>query len=394
MRRLPIAAAGLWLGLWAASLPAGEGPAWERFASASLENGASVGFVLMRTGGAPTGGTIDEFALPRSNSVNRVLVDRDRGTFYGYRLDVDRSGGGKEFRVSVKALSSSVEQDLRRLQGCSKCPPLKLLERSAPYPAPRTLADGDLLTLDLLFNATTGDKIVDVVKVSSRAIAADAMAKVAERLTEAFDAVQRADTFAVRQDYQAAAAEYRRALSLHPGDPVIHNRLGMCLQRAKRTGEAEKEYQEALRLNPNYAEAWNNLGTVQHARNKYKDAIKSYRKAVSLRPSLAQAHKNMGVAYFALGRYDAGFEAFQSAYSLDPNVLSSAGYSVPGAGPAVQFFYFAKLCAAAGQVDQALDWLRKAVEAGFKDFSKVESDPDFKIVVQDPRYKQLKREHR
>ena len=395
MRRSATAAAGALLGLWAASLSAGEVPGAERFASASLDNGASVGFVLLRTSDAPSGGVIDEVALPRSNSVSRVLVDRDRATYYGYRLEVDRISGGKEFRVSVKPLASGIEQELRRTTTCAKCPPLRLLEPLPRYPAPRTLADGDLLTLDLGYNSTTREKLVDLVKVSSRAIAADAMAKVAERLTEALAAVRRGDAFMLRNEDQAATAEYERALELHPNDPVGHTKLGMSLQRARRLGQAEKEYEEALRLNPNYAEAWNNLGTVQHGRAKYKQAIKSYRKAVSLRPNLAQAHKNMGSAYFALHRYDAGLEAFQSAFSLDPTVLdSSAGVSVetPKVTVAKQSFYFAKISAAAGQVDQALEFLRKAVAAGFSDFSSVENDPDLKILVHDPRYKQLKRD--
>jgi tetratricopeptide (TPR) repeat protein len=383
MSRPPIAATAFWLGLCAAGVAAAEAPRAERFAFATLDNGASLGFVLLRSGGSLASTMIDEVALPRSNSVSRVLVDRDSGTYFGYRLEVDRISGGKEFRVTVKPLAASIEQELRRTTGCAKCPPLRPLESLARYPAPRTLGDGDLITLDLLVNAATNEKIADAVKVSSRTIAADAMASVAERLTEALEAVQRGDTFVLRRNDQAAAVEY--------------NKLGMCLQRAKRSSQAEKQYEEALRINPNYAEAWNNLGTVQHGRGKYKQAIKSYRKAVSLRPNLAQAHKNMGSAYFALGRYDAGFEAFQSAYSLDPTVLeSSTGIVVGTAGLSVatQSFYFAKLCAAAGQVDQALEFLRKAVAAGFRDFSKVENDPDLKILVQDPRYKQLKREQR
>lgn len=397
MSRPPIAATAFWLGLCAAGVAAAEAPRAERFAFATLDNGASLGFVLLRSGGSLASTMIDEVALPRSNSVSRVLVDRDSGTYFGYRLEVDRISGGKEFRVTVKPLAASIEQELRRTTGCAKCPPLRPLESLARYPAPRTLGDGDLITLDLLVNAATNEKIADAVKVSSRTIAADAMASVAERLTEALVAVQRGDTFVLRRDDQAAAVEYERALALHPNDAVVHNKLGMCQQRAKRSSQAEKQYEEALRINPNYAEAWNNLGTVQHGRGKYKQAIKSYRKAVSLRPNLAQAHKNMGSAYFAIGRYDAGFEAFQSAYSLDPTVLeSSTGIVVGTAGLSVatQSFYFAKLCAAAGQVDQALEFLRKAVAAGFRDFSKVENDPDLKILVQDPRYKQLKREQR
>ncbi len=372
-------------------------PAPPRFAFATLDNGASVGFALLRAGGAPSGGSIEEVAEARSNNVSRVLVDRAGGAYFGYRLEVERQGGKagkKEYRVTVKPLSAGVEQDLRRKSGCSNCPALQFL---APprYPAPRTLADGDMFTLDLLFNPTTGEKITDAVKVSSTSIAPDTMAALATKLTDALTAVQKAELLAARGMNEAAAAEYERALAIHPNDAVVRNKLGMCQQRLQRTNQAQKEYEEALRINPNFAEAWNNLGSVEHGRGRFKLAIKHYQRAVSLKP-LASAFKNMGSAYFALGRFDAGLEAFQAAYRIDPTILETpGGFVIPSAGAsaATQAFYFAKICAAAGQLEPALEFLKKAVEAGFRDYSRVSNDPDLKVLKDEPRYKQLIRDH-
>jgi Tfp pilus assembly protein PilF len=393
MRRGSARVAGPLLGLLAASAVAS--PRAERFAFATLDNGASVGFALLRAGGPPSGNTIEEVAEARSNSVSRVLVDQASGAYFGYRLEVERLSGKTQFRVTVKPLASGVEQDLRRRPGCPNCPALRLL---APprYPAPRTLVDGDVFTLDLLVNPTTGEKIVDAVKVSSATIAPDAMAALAARLTEALAAVQKADGLALRGVNEAAAAEYERALAIHPNDAVVRNKLGTCLQRSQRVNEAEKQYEEALRINPNYAEAWNNLGTVQHGRGKYKQAIKDYQKATSLKPTLASAFKNMGSAYFAISRFDAGLEAFQAAYRLDPTILESpAGIVIQSAGAsaATQSYYFAKICAAAGQLEQALEFLRKAVAAGFRDYYRISQDPDLKVLRDDPRYRQLVRDH-
>ena len=53
----------------------------ERFAFATLENGTSVGFALVRTGEAGPSGSMGEAALPRSNSVSRVLWDRESGAY-------------------------------------------------------------------------------------------------------------------------------------------------------------------------------------------------------------------------------------------------------------------------------------------------------------------------
>lgn len=50
-----------------------------------------------------------------------------------------------------------------------------------------------------------------------------------------------------------AEAEYRRALTLKPGDAGFHVRFGHFLERAGRKDEARASYREALRLDPSLA---------------------------------------------------------------------------------------------------------------------------------------------
>jgi pentatricopeptide repeat protein len=72
-------------------------------------------------------------------------------------------------------------------------------------------------------------------------------------------------------------------------------------------------------------------------------------------------------------------------------VLESATTSVPAAGidAATINYTFAKLLAANGQIDKAIELLRRAREAGFHDFARVEADPDFESVVKDPRFREV-----
>jgi tetratricopeptide (TPR) repeat protein len=368
----------------------------EPYAFATLDNGAFVGFALLRAEASAAGGQIGEIAFPHSNSVNRVLVDQEAGAYFGYSLEVEPVSSRRKFRVAVKPLERGIEKELRRRQSCGTCPELTLLGPLPRYPAPRLLDDGDLFTLDLLVNPRTGERIVDAVRVSSTTITSAVMRAAAARLTEALTAVQRAEVFAARGKHALAVDEYERALQINPQDAVTRNKLGVSYQQLRRTSEAEKQYKEALRLNPVLEKAWNNLGSIQHDRGQLKNAIQSYKKAVSLRPQFPEALMNMGVAYFAQGRFDAGFEAFQAAYKLDPKIFDAQGILVVGGGgvpAATQSFYFAKICAAAGHVDAAIEHLRKAVAAGFRDFSRVARDPDFRAVLADPRYKQLLRDY-
>jgi hypothetical protein len=65
---------------------------------------------------------------------------------------------------------------------------------------------------------------------------------------------------------------------------------------------------------------------------------------------------------------------------------------VPAAGVtlAQQYYLYAKLLAARGATEKALEYLAKAHAAGFNDFRKVEKDGDFATLVVDPRYAALK----
>jgi Flp pilus assembly protein TadD len=211
------------------------------------------------------------------------------------------------------------------------------------------------------------------------------------RALEGQQAVRRAAVHVARGRYAAAADEYKKALEVQPNDPSVHNKLGICYQQLKDDTEARREYDRALALDPGYAEVWNNIGTLEQARKRFKPAVRAYKKAIETKPGLATPWKNLGNAYLSLDNVQGAFEAYQEAFRLDPTILESQGPGIPGAGinAATQSFYLAKFLAANGQKDAAIEFLRRAKEAGFHDFARVASDPDFKAVVADPRYKEL-----
>jgi tetratricopeptide (TPR) repeat protein len=387
-----IRAAAAGLVLCAVSVAAA--PAGERFAFATLENGTSVGFALVRTGVPGNEEAIGEAVLPRSNVVSRVLWDRESGAYFGYRVEVSRESGPQPFRVSFRPLDRpAIERELRKRGGCPSCPPPTPLGGSGPrFPAPQRLDEGEALTLDLLSNPQTGQRIFDVLKVSQQPISADSMRAATSRVVEGQAAVLRAAAHFTMRRYAAAVAEYHKALAVQPYDASIHNKLGICYQQMKDDDKARKEYEKALELSPEYAEVWNNIGTLEQSRERFRQAVRAYKKAIEMKPGLATPWKNLGNAYFAMSHPDEAFEAWQEAFRLDPTVLESQGPDIPAMGidVAEQSFYLAKLLAAHGHLDSALEYLSRAVEAGFRDFARVEGDKAFKTVVESPRYKELR----
>ena len=223
-------------------------------------------------------------------------------------------------------------------------------------------------------------------------VTASADTTVQAKAANVIDLVQKAEVSAARQSWTAAIDAYKQAVAENAKDPVLRNKLGICYQRAGDAKQARKAYKKAIELRKDYAEAWNNLGTLEHARNRYKQAISHYAKAIQAKPADAVFHKNLGVAWLALGNVDEAAEAWNEAYRIDPAFLASQAVAVPADGVSLarQDYLYAKLLAAHGQTEKALEYLVKAHAQGFHDFARVEGDKDFASLVTDPRYAALK----
>ena len=229
-----------------------------------------------------------------------------------------------------------------------------------------------------------------VAAVAASSAAADLPAQ-AKGATMA-ETLQRAEVLVARQSWAGAIAAYREAIAANPTDASLRNRLGICYQRKGDDKAARAAYKKALDLRKDYPEAWNNLGTLDHARGKYKQAIAAYSKAVQMNPQDATFHKNLGAAWLARGDVERAMEAWTEALRLDRATFEAEAIGVPAAGvaPARQYYLYAKLLAARGETEKALEYLAKAHAAGFNDFAKIEKDRDFVSLVADPRYAALK----
>jgi tetratricopeptide (TPR) repeat protein len=204
--------------------------------------------------------------------------------------------------------------------------------------------------------------------------------------------LQRAEIMAARQSWGDAAAAYRAAVAAQPDDAQLHNRLGICYERLGDAKAARKAYRRAIELRKDYAEAWNNVGTLDHARGKHKQAIAAYGRAIQAKPQDPVFYRNLGAAWLAKGDIAKALEAWGEAFRLDPASFDEDALKmqVTDVSPARQYYLYAKLLAARGDVEKALDFLAKAHDAGFAEFAKVETDRDFAALVSDPRYAALK----
>jgi tetratricopeptide (TPR) repeat protein len=190
---------------------------------------------------------------------------------------------------------------------------------------------------------------------------------------------QRGDIAMARKNYRDAIDYYRQA----PSSAVILNKIGIAFHQQNELGQAKKHYNQAVKASPTYSEAVNNLGTVYYAEKNYRRAVKQYQKALKLSPKSASVYSNLGTAHFARKKYKDAALAYQEAVAIDPNVFdhhSSYGVLMQSTNveERAQFhYYLAKTYAKAGINDRAIQFIRKAIEEGFKDRKKFIEEPEF-----------------
>ena len=121
----------------------------------------------------------------------------------------------------------------------------------------------------------------------------------------------------------------KRGVQLHPGDPVLHYYLGSIHEYLSEPSKAIESYQTALRLggaDKPAARYWVRLGIAQLAVGKAEDAERSYQAALEKNPGIAEAYLHLGKLRLRDGRYAEAESLFEQAVRLEPN-LSEAAYS-------------------------------------------------------------------
>jgi tetratricopeptide (TPR) repeat protein len=202
---------------------------------------------------------------------------------------------------------------------------------------------------------------------------------------------EQGDLLMARGSYAAALQAYQHG-SLQSA--VIWNKMGIAYHHLFALEQARKDYQMALTLNPRYAEALNNLAAVYHGEHNYRLAERNYKKALKYAPNSAVTYGNLGTAYLSDQKYKQGAEAYQKALKLDPSVFNTTQSRLIDDGSsrgqrASINYYLAKTFAAVGNNQQALIYLRKALDAGFNDRRHLLEDKEFEQLRSMPEFQQL-----
>jgi tetratricopeptide (TPR) repeat protein len=295
------------------------------------------------------------------------------------------------------------------------------------------------VTLGLIYQSRGKDQ--DAVKEFRRALELDSTSDAAY--------VGLATSYASLGRNQEAEDAYRRAIELHKDYWGGYSALGAFLAKQGRYDEAAAQFKRVVELAPENVRGYTNLGAIYYLQGKYPEAQQLYEKSLTIQPNY-RAYSNLGTLYFYQGRYADSARMFEQALKLndkdsrmwvyaaaayywagergqamrdyehaaqlienelkinprDPKLLVELAdcYAMLGKRPKAQeylrrvvareasdsgiMFDLAQVYEELGDRGAALDWLAKAIRAGYPP-SEVQRSRSLEQLRNDPRYKQI-----
>ena len=155
----------------------------------------------------------------------------------------------------------------------------------------------------------------------------------------------------IRGDYAAAAAVCQQALQLHPGNPLLHVRLGQALQGVGQMEEAAGCFQHALQLAPANTEAALLLGALMLHTGCYDQALSIYTQLLQRAPENVPAHIGLGRTYLQTGQPEDATACCSAALVMSPRDIDAIALA-------------ADIDDKQGRLEQALERLQPLISAG------------------------------
>ncbi len=257
----------------------------------------------------------------------------------------------------------------------------------ARLPLPRTLLPLSLLVILLLAFPLC-------LLASDEQQQPNAPSPIPDGSASAADLEQQGDALRAQKRYLDSLDFYSAAMAKHP-TALLWNKEGMAYLFLQKYPEATKCFDRAIKADKKAPAGYNNRGYMEQREKNYGKAIKYYKKAVALAPDDAVFHYNMGTSYFGKHDYQMAALQYRTAYKLDPDIfdrVSRIGVMAQSGSPedrAAFSFLVAKMYAQAGDFDRSLEYLRKAMEEGYKDIKRVYTDSEFASLRTDKRFEEL-----
>ena len=122
--------------------------------------------------------------------------------------------------------------------------------------------------------------------------------------------------FSYDWEWNAAEAEFQRAIALNPNYATAHQWYGQFLRLMGREEEAIIEGRESLDLDPLSLIINVEAGLPYYYLRRYDEALRHFRKALELEPNFALAHHDIGWVLESEGKYPEAIEELERAVQI------------------------------------------------------------------------------
>ncbi len=210
---------------------------------------------------------------------------------------------------------------------------------------------------------------------------------------------------------------YRKALKVDPGFAPLCAKMADAYISLAEYEMARQYLQKATELQPDFAFAYLSFGWWYLFQRRIKEALVEFQMAVNLEPNAPAINYGVGHAHLQLRRYAEAKHSFEKCIEADTEY--SSGYIALGYTLLKMGWYAEALtvvekgvsiakrlidkgvesddvrydmacgCALQGVKSTALEWLKKAIEAGFRDYQWLQQDPLLDNIRGDERYVSL-----
>jgi len=215
-----------------------------------------------------------------------------------------------------------------------------------------------------------------------------------ENVLLAYRLMAEGDQLALAGQAHFSLLKYLEASRLNPYQEVIFNKLAIAYSRLRQFRQAGEAIDRSIRLEPSYAFAHNTRGIIHLADDFHQSAIRSFKEAIKLRPQEANFYVNLGHAYLRVNKYEEGLDTYQLALQMDPEILSKSdvielSYQDRQQASSERFYQMARIFAELGDKATCLDYLGKALSAGFSDTQRLLGDTAFEQLRNDMEFVDL-----
>ena len=213
-------------------------------------------------------------------------------------------------------------------------------------------------------------------------------------------------------DFANALSNIEHALLVDSTDVASIWRKADYLYNMGKADDAILEMGKLIEINPEASVGYRRRGWYEEYSGKVEDAIEDYTMAITLSPDDAYAFFCRGHAKYNQGKKDDARSDFEKAIELDTDTTALACapfayYYLGDNQKAIEYqnisrrnredgdnYNSACLYSLMNKTDEALEYLRKALENGYRDFIHMELDPDLANIRSLDAYKALINEYK